>query len=121
MQNFLSRYERYAPVVLRIGIGFVFIWFGWSALTNTDMWTRLVPEWATSIASPVTLVKIHGLVELTFGALLIIGFWARLSATILLVSLINTLTLVSGPTLIRDFGLAIALVSLVLNPYKRYE
>jgi uncharacterized membrane protein YphA (DoxX/SURF4 family) len=119
MYTFLSRYERYAPVVLRIGIGFVFLWFGWGGLTNTDMWVGLVPAWTTAFAAPATLVKIHGLVELLFGTILIFGFYARIAAAVLLLSLANTLTLVSGPTFIRDIGIATALVSLILNPYQR--
>jgi uncharacterized membrane protein YphA (DoxX/SURF4 family) len=121
IQTTLNRYASYAPVVLRIGIAFVFIWFGISALTNTDMWIRLVPEWALNIAPAATLVKMHGLVELLFGAMLAFGIYARLSAFILLLSILNTLTLVSGAIFIRDVGLAVALVSLMLQPYRNNQ
>lgn len=116
--SFITKYSSYAPVVLRLGIAFVFIWFGFSGLTNTDMWIRLVPEWATSIAPAATLVKIHGLIELVFGIFLALGFYARVSALVLLLSLGHTLLLVSGAIFIRDVGLAVALVSLILQPYK---
>jgi uncharacterized membrane protein YphA (DoxX/SURF4 family) len=118
IQTTIGRYSSYAPVVLRIGIAFVFIWFGLNGLTHTDTWVRLVPEWALAIAPAATLVKIHGLVELVFGIFLAFGIYARVSATILLLSIVHTLTLISGSIFIRDAGLAIALVSLVLQPYR---
>lgn len=113
---FLDRYSRYSQLVLRVGLGAVFVWFGWSSFSNPDMWVRLVPAWTEAIGSPVTLVKIHGAVELVFGLLLVLGIKKRFAATILFISLLNTLTLVSGPTLVRDIGLAFALFSLILKP-----
>lgn len=118
IQTNISRYSSYAPLVLRVGIAFVFIWFGLNGLTNTEMWTRLVPEWALSIAPATTLVQLHGLIELVFGILLAFGVYARFSAFILLVSIVHTLTLVSGAIFIRDVGIAMALVSLILQPYR---
>jgi uncharacterized membrane protein YphA (DoxX/SURF4 family) len=121
INSFFDRNKGFAPLVLRIGISIVFIWFGWSGLTHTGMWTGLVPSWAAAIAAPVTLVKLHGLVELVFGILLLFGVYARLCAVILCISLLDTLFLVSGPTFIRDLGLFFGLVSLVLNPYQQRQ
>ncbi len=126
IERFVNRYARYSPLVLRLGLAFVFVWFGWSGIFNTELWTGLVPAWTGDIAPAATLVKIHGLVELTFGLLLAFGVYTRLSAFILCVSLVHTTFLLSGPTMVRDIGLSIALLSVVFsaeNVYteKRYE
>jgi uncharacterized membrane protein YphA (DoxX/SURF4 family) len=110
--------EKYSHHVLRIGIGFVFLWFGYSALTNSDMWIRLVPAWTGFLGEAKTLVTFHGIFELIFGLLLMAGIRTRIVATLLGLSLLHTLFLVSGPTLIRDIGLLAALASLALNPHQ---
>lgn len=119
LSTFVNSLSRFSFPVLRIGIGIVFVWFGWSALTNTDMWVRLVPDYATIFTSAATLVKIHGAIELVFGLFLVIGFWVRWSAFILFISLVNTVFLVSGPTRVRDIGLACAALSIFLAPVRR--
>lgn len=116
INQFLDKYSKFAPTILRIGLGFVFAWFGYMGLSDTSAWVKLVPEWATALADAETLVKIHGAVELIFGIFLIFGVKLRLAATILFISLLHTLTLVKGGILIRDIGLAAALLALILRP-----
>ncbi len=108
--------EKYSNYILRFGLGFVFVWFGYSALMNNDMWIRLVPEWTSFLGQAKTLVTVHGVFELMLGLLLFLGLWTRVVAILLGLSLLHTLFLVSGPTFIRDIGLLAALISLVLNP-----
>lgn len=115
----INKYRNYAPFVLRAGLGFVFIWFGWGSVTNPEMWTRMVPAWTSFLATPETLLYIHGIFEIIFGALLIVGIYIRIVSFLLLVNLIHTITLVSGPTLIRDVGLAAALFSIFLQGKSR--
>ncbi len=117
---FFENKSTWAPVILRIGLGAVFLWFGWSALTSTDMWIRLVPAWVSFIGTPEALVKAHGVFEIVFGLLLILGVYGRLVAAILMFNLLHTVFLVSGPTMIRDIGLTIALLSLVFNPGRSF-
>ncbi len=114
--SFFDRFSKFAPTLLQVGLGFVFIWFGWGSITNTEMWVGLVPAWVESIASPEILIKIHGTIELFFGVLLVIGQFVRISALVLFLSLLNTVFLVSGQTQTRDIGLAVAILSVVLQP-----
>lgn len=112
----LNDFKQYAPLVLRIGIGFVFIWFGLSGLTNTSMWVGLVPSWTNAIASPSTLVYIHSVIELVGGLLVCAGYWLRPAAAILFLSLAHTLTLLDfGPIYVRDIGLALATLAIFLD------
>lgn len=112
----INDWKKYSPFVLRLGLGLVFIWFGYSGLTNTQMWLGLVPDWTASIAPPATLVVIHGWLELIGGLLLIVGWQVRWVSAILLLNLIHTITLLSyGPIMVRDIGLALALLAAYLN------
>ncbi len=116
----LSNLEPYAGVVLRIGLAFVFLWFGWSGINNTEMWVGMVPEWTSVIASPETLVLLHGIFELVFGLLLFIGVGTRIVALLLLLNLLHTITLLSwGPIMARDITIATALLSTVLTPQSK--
>ncbi len=111
----IKQFESYAPLVLRIGLGFVFIWFGFSGITNPSMWVGMVPEWTAVFGPAATLVVIHGIVELIGGIMLCAGWYVRPVGIILLLSLLQTLTILSfGPIMVRDIGLALALFSSIL-------
>ena len=76
--NIVSHLEPYAPLVLRVGLAFVFMWFGWSGVSNPTIWTGLVPAWTAAIAAPESLVQAHGAFELIFGLLLFAGIGTRI-------------------------------------------
>ncbi len=110
-----KQWASYAPMVLRVGLGFVFIWFGFSGITNPQMWVGLVPEWTSVFGPATTLVLIHGIVELIGGIMLCAGWYVRPVGIILLLSLLQTLTILNfGPVMVRDIGLAIALLAAIL-------
>lgn len=114
--NLSLRLSRYSSLVLRIGIAFVFIWFGWSGLMEPQRWISLVPTWTASIAPALTLVRAHGIFELLFGLLLFFGYAKRLASALLFASLIQTLTLLEfGPIMVRDIGLALATLAIFLR------
>lgn len=103
--------------ILRVGLAFAFLWFGWSGVSNTQMWVGLVPEWTEIIASAETLVLLHGVFEIVFGLLLFAGIWTGPVAFILFLNLLHTITLLSwGPIMVRDISLALALLSVALTP-----
>ncbi len=111
-----DNYSKYAPLVLRIGLGFVFAWFGYSGISNPAMWTGLVPEWTSMFGPAEVLVRIHGAVELIGGLLLIAGLWIRPVAAILFLSLAHTLTVLKfGPVFVRDIGLLMAMLAIFLQ------
>lgn len=112
----LAKYENYSALVLRAGLGFVFIWFGFSALIDPEMWISLVPAWTGLFASAKTLVIIHGIVEVIGGFLLCTGLKIRLVTIVLFLNLLHIMTLLNfGPVLVRDIGLAAALLAVFLK------
>lgn len=112
-----KRFSAYAPVVLRLSLTAVFVWFGVSQLSNAAAWTSLVPEWATGISgmSATTIVQLNGIFEVIAASLLAIGVYAPLVAALLAVHLF-VITSHLGMTAIgvRDFGLSFATLSIAL-------
>lgn len=112
-----KRFSHYAPVVLRLALTAVFLWFGTSQLLNTNMWIGLVPVWATSLSgmSAVTIVHMNGVFEVIAGVLLALGVFVRLIAILLFAHLlVITSHLGLTPVGVRDFGLSFATLALAL-------
>lgn len=108
---------QYAPVVLRVGISLVFLWFSYQQLTNTNSWTRMIPDVAVSLSglSAQTLVLINGVFEAVFGLALLAGFYTRISASLLALHMFHITFVVGyGAIGVRDFGLAMATLSIAL-------
>jgi uncharacterized membrane protein YphA (DoxX/SURF4 family) len=109
--------SRYAPLVLRLGLAAVFVWFGISQLTNSSLWIGMVPEWATSLLHiPAnTIVYLNGWFEIVAGLLLALGLFVRLLGVVLAGHLfVITYELGMNPVGVRDFGLACSTFALAL-------
>jgi uncharacterized membrane protein YphA (DoxX/SURF4 family) len=114
---FVARLEPYAPLVARLALGLVFLYFGYNSLFNPTMFARLVPAWTGSLGAAETLVRIHGAIELTLALCLIFGFRVRTVATILFLDLLHIASRLGwGPTAVRDLGLSVVALSIALTP-----
>jgi uncharacterized membrane protein YphA (DoxX/SURF4 family) len=116
-----EKMQKAAPVVLRIGLAIVFLWFGYMQLTHTQMWLGLIPKWLLSLSGlqAATLVHFNGAFEIVFGICLLFGFFTRVVSFLLALHMIHiALTLVMaqgiGAISIRDIGLSFAAVTLFL-------
>lgn len=122
MQKFnqiIDRFSHLSPIILRVFLGIVFIYFGWTSITTPDMWSGYVPAWTSFIAGAETLVRIHGIVEIALGLLLVMGIQTRIIALILFLDLLHIITLLEfGSVWMRDLGLAGSLLSLGLMKEK---
>ena len=58
-----------APIVLRIAMSLVFLWFGSNQLLHTQAWLSFVPDFAISMSgmTAATLVHFNGIFEVLFG------------------------------------------------------
>jgi uncharacterized membrane protein YphA (DoxX/SURF4 family) len=77
MQEGLSR--RLAPVVLRVGLAALFLWFGISQLVTPQEWVSWVPAWAPQIlhGDARAVVLFNGGFETIGGTLLLLGIVVR--------------------------------------------
>jgi uncharacterized membrane protein YphA (DoxX/SURF4 family) len=105
--------QKTAPIVLRIGMALVVLWFGVQQLLDPSIWTGYLPTWTSSLPiGAVTFVLLNGWFECTFGLLLIAGFYTRFVALLLSLHLYGiAATLGLGELGVRDFGLATGLLS----------
>ncbi len=112
----------FAPVVLRISMALVFIYFGFSQTINPDDWVSFVPEFfVPSFMTANNLVMLNALFEITLGFFLISGLYTRFSSLLLGLHLFGiTLSIGFNPLGIRDFGLAFATLVVYLNGPDKY-
>lgn len=117
-QNVLEKMNNWAPVVLRVGIALVFLWFGTEQLLDTNSWVNMIPDTIVNLSgmSAETLVCINGIFEVIFGLALLVGFFTRLSALLLALHLVNIIFVVGYNSIgVRDFGLMMASFSIFLS------
>ncbi|MGC9610838.1 MAG: DoxX family membrane protein, partial [Minisyncoccia bacterium] len=113
------------PLVLRLGIAAVFMWFGVSELLNPAQWVGFIPGWATASfgLSAGILVVLNGLFEIVAAILLalnVLSRWVALLLSLHLFIIVGEVGL--GPIGVRDFGLAImALAFAMLDEEKENE
>jgi uncharacterized membrane protein YphA (DoxX/SURF4 family) len=118
MQKFILFLELYAPSVLRLGMAAVVLWFSLSQFTNAGQWTAYIPDSIVLITglSALTLVYMNAIFELVFGLMLLFGWKTRLAALLLSLHLFDIMYVVGyGQIGVRDFGLAVATLSIFMN------
>ncbi len=115
IESLLARGRNYAPAVLRIGLGMVFLWFGISQLTRPESFLGYVPQWLSPYSD--TLLLVNGLFDATLGSLMLIGIFTRIAALLGSFHLlsISFFSLGYNDIGIRDFGLAMAAFSVFLS------
>jgi len=118
------RIAEYAPIVLRFGLVFLFLWFGISQVTSPDSWTAWVPEWANTILGlgAVKIVLINGWFEIIGGTLLALGLWTRWIALLLSLHLFFIAYEVGYNDIgVRDFVLAVSALAVSLFGPGKYS
>jgi uncharacterized membrane protein YphA (DoxX/SURF4 family) len=116
------RAEAFALPLLRAGIVVLFLWFGFSQITDPGGWVSWVPPWTEALGlGAETIVFLNGVFEVLFGLMLAAGFYTRLSALLLSLHLLFIAVEIGYNDIgIRDFALAIATSSLVLFKPDQY-
>ena len=130
--------KAYAPIVLRIAMALVFLWFGFNQVFNPVNFIGYLPGWMMGPSQPGTMgnmmavmmgsqagfstaqasgfVIANGVFEIIFGLLLLSGIFTRIVALLLgLHLLFISLELGYGDLMIRDFGLAVATFAVALH------
>lgn len=119
-----SNWSDCAPVVLRYGLVFVFVWFGISQLVDQARWVSLIPEFVTEMTglSASTFVIINGSFEILAAILLAFGIQIRIVAGLLALHMF-TIVIDLGLTAVgvRDIGLVFACLSVALHGADKYS
>ena len=118
---FLERNQHYGPVLVRIGVSLVFLWFGIDKFFHVQTWIGWIPPWMAQLIpfSLVTFMYIQGIIESVVGAMLLLGYRVRFAGFIAALTLLGAeLAMVgTGQTelMLRDAALLAASASLCLT------
>ena len=116
--------KKLSPVILRLGLAMVFVWFGTNQLLDQGMWTRLVPVSLVSMTglTAVTIVKLNGIFELIMATLLAFGICIRVVAWLLVLHLISIIYQLGLSAVgIRDIGLMVGMLSVAFHGADAYS
>lgn len=116
--------QPYLPFVLRVGLGFIFLWSGLSKLlgdsnalgvcTNRSEAVSLVSSFLWLPIDPTLFVFLQSIAEVVLGALLMLGLWVEL-ASLFCVALFMLFFVLLGFSLVwKNVGL-LALTLAVLS------
>ena len=110
--------KKYAPVIIRLGLAIVFLWFGFTQLFDQSMWLSLIPSSlvnATGISAK-TFVIFNGIFEVGMASMLALGIRIRIVAALLFMHLIVIIGDVGiNPIGVRDIGLTLGLLAIALH------
>jgi hypothetical protein len=116
---------------LRLGLGSMFLYSGYSIYTNPEPWEFYItslPEWALTLITNVVTVQqflmLQSIAEIAFGAVLILWFlplWLTRLVSILIALHLTAILLLVGIdiTTFRDIGLLGAALALVSVLYRK--
>jgi len=120
----MQNYSHLAPVILRLGLVFVFVWFGLNQLLYPVRWESYIPEWVLSVSgqSAEKFVYMNAWFELVCAVLLALGSRIRFVASLLVVHMLTIIFAVGFTAVgVRDIGLMLALVAVVLHGPDMYS
>ncbi len=111
----MNKLSKYAPAIVRIGMGLVFIYFGTNQLMHPSSWTGFVPVAIPSLLgmSTIKFVLMNGWFEIVAGCCLLVGFQVRAVGLLLGLHLIGISLSIGFTALgVRDLGLSAATISI---------
>ncbi len=109
--------QRLAPMVLRLGLVVLFLWFGFSQILAPENWISWVPEWAATMLGmdPKIIVLLNGGFEAVLGIVLLLGLFVRWVALLLALHLLVIAYEIGYNDIgVRDFALAVSCFALAL-------
>jgi len=107
--------NKYGLLLLRIGLGGVFLWFGIDKFIHPDIWVNYIPQWFPMLIPVGTFILLMGIVESLIGFFVLIGFYTRTAAAIAALMLIPIIvSLGYNEISVRDFGLLMLAVGIAV-------
>lgn len=107
-------------VLLRLGLGLVFLYAGLHALIDPQSWIGFVPFWISKIMPASTFLTAHSIFELLLGGILLLGKWKLPAAAMIAALDLAAILFLYGvdDVTFRDFGLVMMALALFLLAQK---
>ena len=109
-------------MLLRLGGGSVFLWFGIDKWLHPEAWFGYVPEWLWPLSpvGPEETLILLGVVEFAVGAAIIVGKYVREAAILAVVQLVAIVAVTGmNEITIRDLGLMGIYLALIVEDDRR--
>ena len=102
-----AKNNKYASLVLRFGLAFVFVYAAISSFRRPDVWIGYIPSFTTHLLSAKASLDAAGVIQLILALALVIGKYVKYAALIsgLLLAGIVVFNLSSLLITFRDVGL----------------
>lgn len=111
--TFFEKIKPYSPILVRYGIGLVFLLMGLDQLIHSDYWTSYFPTNLPFNIPVASAVFYNGIFDTAIGVLLIIGFLTRVISIVASLHLISIIYYLGYNDIsIRDIGLLLATLSI---------
>ena len=108
--------QKYAPLVVRIAMSVVFLWFGVNQLIQPDMFMGYLPNFLLQSDYAQMAIYANGLAEVILGTMLIVGFYTKAAALLLSLHLLSIIiTLGYNDIAVRDLGLMLTTFSIFIG------
>jgi uncharacterized membrane protein YphA (DoxX/SURF4 family) len=114
----MEKLKQYAPIILRIGLAGVFLWFGINQIIDPLSWVGYIPSFITNLTgiTASSVVFYNALFEIIAGTMLLLGLFTRVVALVLFLHLLDIAFTVGLDSIgVRDLGLAVATFAIFLN------
>jgi len=107
-------------VVLRIGLSFVFLWFGINQSIDPSRFLGYLPEMLLNLRFAGTLVIVNGVIDLLEGIFFAWGKYVQVTSIVAFVHLLAiTVSVGYNDIMVRDVGLLFAIAALYLMHVKK--
>lgn len=114
MKRYLSHEKSF--LLLRVALGYVFLWFAFSQITDPSRWIYFLPEFTANIGIDQTaFVLLNGWFELVLGTMLLVGFRVRIVSFFLGAHLLAIAVEAGGAIGVRDLGLGMATLAVLFH------
>ncbi len=110
---------KHVALVLRLGLAFVFGWFGIDKFLHVDAWYGWIPAWLSFVPQDAFLYVV-GAVEVVLALLLVIGRYVRitsLACAVLMLGVVFSFGI--NDITVRDIGLIAMALALAMMPEPR--
>ena len=113
IMTFFEKIKPYSPILVRYGIGLVFLLMGLDQLIHADWWTSYFPTNLPFNIPVVSAVFYNGIFDLSIGILLIVGFLTRVISIVASLHLVSIIYYLGYNDIsIRDIGILLATISI---------
>ncbi len=109
-------------LLLRIGLGGVFLWFGIDKFVHPAIWANYIPQWFPMLIPMSTFILLLGVVETIVGALVLFGLFTKYAAAVSALMLIPIIISLGYNEIgVRDFGLFMLALGLAFLGAGKYS